>query len=111
MTSSDDLTRRHATGRMMLSLAGARQVAAAFRALGGFSEVRISEFGYASGCYEVHLWSVSARAGNRTLTAVAHVPATAKEYQILRKQALGKATAADAAALSRAAAARAMDAE
>ncbi len=80
-----------------------------FRSIGGFSEVRLAvvggEFGDQNSC-QVELWSVNARAGNRNLTVVCDVVAE-KEAKLIAKQAKGKASERDKAALSRIAAARA----
>ena len=91
----------HCSGREMMTFESAKAVAAKFKELGGFSKVDYTEFGFESGCWTVELWSLNAKAGNRTLYSVDHVPATAKEYALIRKAALGKANERDRAALAR----------
>ncbi len=99
----------HSTGPKMTH-ESATAVAEIFRGL-GFGDVRLSEFGYEAGRWEVHIWIVNSRAGNRNLFVVDHVPASGREAAILAKQARGKASKADSEALSRMAAERALDAE
>ncbi len=99
----------------------ALRIAAQFDVIGGFTEVRVSHFGFiatdaqgdASSAWEVELWSTNARAGNRTLTTIrsaSEVP-DAKTLARVARAAKGKATAADKAALARASAQKSLDAE
>lgn len=91
----------------------AQQMAEAFRAIGGFTEVKVDHHGFwskrtpeleADGKWRVELWSVNPRAGNRNLEVVetfdlASVP-------LLARKAKGQATARDKKALARIAAER-----
>lgn len=95
------------------------EVANLFREIGGFSEVRVDHRGFYStitpelendGRWEVQLWSVSAKAGNRNITKVEHA-VEMKEAKLVAKQAKGKANERDKAALARMAAERMVNAE
>ena len=101
----------HGSGRKMMTWESAKAVAEKFRELGGFSRVEISEFGFDSGCWCVELWSVNPKAGNRNLHTVDQVPMSAKEYALIKKTAIGKATDRDKAAMARIAAEREMNLE
>jgi len=101
----------HPSGRKMMDREDAITAAKMFREIGGFSEVRIDEWGFETGCYCVQLWSVNAKAGNRNLTTVDHLPASMKEAKLIAKRALGKANARDKEALGRIATERTLDAE
>lgn len=93
----------------------ASRVAESFRQLGGFSSVRVEqvggEFALPTNPWTVELWSVNARAGNRNLTVIREVPANLAEAKRLARQAQGKATARDKAALARIAAEKEMEKE
>lgn len=92
----------------------ASEVAAMFREIGGFSSINVGqvggEFAAPTNPWNVELWCVNARAGNRNLEIV-KTPVSAKEAKLIAKQAKGKANERDRAALNRMAAERAMDAE
>lgn len=93
-------------------------VAAMFREIGGFTEVRVSqqggEFALPGNPWEVQLWAVNAAAGNRNLTVVRDPvsptddapapPANLAAAKRIARLAKGKATARDRAALARIAA-------
>jgi hypothetical protein len=98
----------------------AMNVAKLFRATGLFSEVKVQHHGFYSdlteeamqdGQWRVELWSVNARAGNRTLTTVRSKPADAAEYATIAATATGKASARDAAAVRRIVAETEVDSE
>lgn len=95
------------------------KTASMFREIGGFSEIRVDHRGFYSqrtpalendGKWTVELWSVNARAGNRNLFVVEHLP-TEKEAKLLAKKAKGQATERDNQALSRMAAEREVNRE
>jgi hypothetical protein len=99
----------HSTGRVMMTAETAIAVHRQFAAIGGFSDIRLSEFGCDSGCYCVELWSVNPAAGNRTLHKVDLPPQSEAEYQAIARQAKGVATKRDKAALDRIAAGKEQD--
>ena len=72
----------------------------------GFSRVEVSEFGFATGNYEVYLWSINPKAGNRTAHLVKHPVSDPMEAKLIGKVAKGKANDRDKAALTRIAAER-----
>lgn len=96
----------------------ANEVAAMFRKIGGFTRVEVEqvggEFAAPNNPYEVMLWCVNARAGNRNLTVVREPasstddaprpPANMTEAKRIARLAKGRATAADRAAFGRMAA-------
>jgi hypothetical protein len=100
----------HSTGRKTMTHESAKKVRDMFDAIGGFDDVKIMELGWDSGCWYVELWAYNARAGNRNLEEVYHVPTDA-EAVLIAKTAKGKANKRDAAALARIATQRAVDAE
>lgn len=100
-------------------------VAAMFREIGGFTRVEVSQHGgpcaSPSNPWEVELWSVSARAGNRNLTVVRDPisptddapspPTDLAEAKRIARKAQGEATASDNAAFARQEAEREVDRE
>lgn len=102
----------------------AKKAAEMFRTIGGFAEVKVEHFGWV--CWEspeeteaaraddkwyVELWSVNAKAGNRTLTRVDALPSSDREAKLIAKAAKGKATERDRAAMARMRAEREVNAE
>lgn len=90
----------------------AKDIAGKFREIGGFSSVEVHEIGttadgdgIGTGRYEVHLWNISAQAGNRNLTVVSDM-ATDAEIKRIAKTAKASAKNRDSAAIRRAEAER-----
>lgn len=67
----------------------------------GFSRVEVSEFGFMTGNYQVFLWSINPRSGNRTAFKIEVKPKDQKEADAIAKVALGRATKRDQAAYDR----------
>ena len=88
----------------------ANATAELFLKIGGFHKIEVEEFGWRSGNFLVNLWSINAKAGNRTLETVNH-PVDEKEAKMIARAAKGKATARDKEALGRMAAERQMNRE
>jgi hypothetical protein len=100
----------------MMNYDDAKKVAEAVRAIGGFTEVQLEHYGFLAeitdaakndGRWSVELWSVNARAGNRTCYSIRDMPRDEKHLKLLIKAAKGKATERDRAALGRIASERA----
>jgi hypothetical protein len=87
------------------------EMASAFRATQKFTDVRAEQFGgefaKTSNPWQVLLWSINARAGNRNLTVVEDY--RPKMVGAITRKALGKATARDQEAFRRIAAEREMN--
>lgn len=89
----------------------ANEMKAAFESIGGFSRVLVEHHGFAmgnsadnDGQWRVELWHVNERSGNRNLTCVREYTVNKKQIALIAKDAMGKATARDKAALARIAA-------
>lgn len=101
----------------------AKEMAAAFSAIGGFTDVKVGHHGFVQrvfggdnaavdndGKWQVELWSVSAKAGNRNLEVIREYTADAAVIALQAKKAKGQASKRDAAALARITAAAERDA-
>ena len=101
----------------------AKEMAAAFKSIGGFTDVKIGHHGFVQrvfggdnaavdndGKWQVELLSVSAKAGNRNLEVIREYTADAGVIGLLAKKAKGLASKRDAAALERIAASAERDA-
>ena len=106
-----------------MNYAEAKEMKAAFTAIGGFTDVKIGHHGFVQrvfggdnsavdndGKWQVELWSVSAKAGNRNLEVIREYTADADLVGLLAKKAKGLASKRDAAALARIAASAERDA-
>lgn len=67
----------------------------------GFNRVEVSEFGFMTGNYQVFLWSINPRSGNRTAFKVDVRPKDQNEADAVAKVALGKANKRDQATYDR----------
>lgn len=88
----------------------AKKVADQVTAIGGFSNVEVDHHGFyaalteavkVDGKWMVNLWRGCAAAGNRNLYSIRDLPRDEKHLKLLAKEAKGKATDRDRAALGR----------
>jgi hypothetical protein len=90
----------------------AKLAEAMFREIGGFDRIEVVQFGWArTNPWHVNLWIVSAKAGNRTLTAVSDTVPDMASAKRIAKEARTKAKARDKEALSQIAAGKEIDSE